>query len=191
MTTDLWEGHFERKSYSFFFRDLWKSIRKEMPFILKSFPKHYSVLDVGCGLGRTLQIFKECGFYNIYGLDIHKNTDKFIVFTLNILNNMLKGQSFDIVFSDGLLEHFNDCDFETAIYEMCRLSKKYILILQPNHESFIGWLFHLFPNFKAEIPEIKRTEQEYIDGFTVNGFYPVFKYDLHYKQEYFILFRKF
>jgi len=46
--------------------------------------------------------------------------------------------SFDLVFSDGLLEHFKD--FSTIAKEFCRISKKWILLFQPNQTSFFGIL---------------------------------------------------
>jgi len=47
-----------------------------------------------------------------------------------------KDKEFDLVFADGVLEHFED--FTPIANEMCRLSKKYVLITQPNHFSLYG-----------------------------------------------------
>lgn len=116
--------------------------------IISHFDKNHSVIDLGCGSGSTLSIFREAGFINSIGIDFIPDAldrcskNGFIigkdVFLKDAKDTNYQDQQFDIVFSEGLWEHFEDP--YPHIVETARIAKKYIVVIQPNHHSFFGRL---------------------------------------------------
>ncbi len=108
--------------------------------------KNAKILDFGCGSGRTLKMFRNLGYQNSIGVDVSPNSMKLCerngfvtgkdIFLAKEEGTEFKDKAFDLVFADGVLEHFED--FTPIVREMCRLSKKYVLITQPNHFSLYG-----------------------------------------------------
>ncbi len=124
----------------------------------KKYLKNKKIIDIGCGTGNTMLKFKQHGFKKIIGLDhsessieicksrgLEKNKD---VFLGDAFKLPFKEQQFELVFSEGLLEHF--VDFKMIVREMCRVSKKYVLLIQPNHFSVFkilaNFYYKIFPN---------------------------------------------
>lgn len=124
-----------------------------------------SVIDVGCGGGTTLVLIRKLGFKNSIGIDyvqasldrckalgFEQNKD---VFLMDAGATTFPDQHFDIVFSEGLWEHFSDP--YPYIAEAARISKRYIIVIQPEHYSpfgrlmLIGW--RLFNANKGGVKE--------------------------------------
>jgi len=119
--------------------------------VLKDLDRSSTVIDLGCGGGITLRLFKELGFTNSVGIDfteyaiqrcqdigLNFNKD---VFLMDAKRTTFQIGSFDIVFSEGLWEHF--LDPRPYMLEAVRLSRRYIIVIQPNHYSFFGKLMQL------------------------------------------------
>ncbi|MBD3231340.1 methyltransferase domain-containing protein [Candidatus Dependentiae bacterium] len=76
--------------------------------------KNLKILEAGCGLGRVVKYLYDLGFKNIYGIEINKAAVDFLnksypelnVINGNILNMTYQKESFDIVLSYGVIEHF-------------------------------------------------------------------------------------
>lgn len=115
---------------------------------LSSFSHDLSLLDVGCGSGASLVFLREIGFKNSVGIDYSKNAlirceEKGLkiskdVFLMDAKETTFPDKSFDIVFQEGLWEHFKDC--RPLIQEASRLSRNYIITMQPNHFSPMGFV---------------------------------------------------
>jgi ubiquinone/menaquinone biosynthesis C-methylase UbiE len=100
-----------------------------------SLPKDAKILDAGCGTGKLASFWLNEG-YDVLGVDI---SDGALAITKNkgvrvTKADILKGlpfedNSFDLVYSDGLLEHF--VDPEPILTELFRVSKKYVLTFVP------------------------------------------------------------
>ena len=98
-------------------------------------PKNAKILDVGCGSGTLAQFWKDQG-YDVTGMDI---SDKSLEITRSKGVYCVKGDvtkktpfednTFDLVYSDGLLEHF--VDPKQVLEEIFRISKKYVLTMVP------------------------------------------------------------
>ena len=110
------------------------------------------ILDMGCGRGTTLNKFREFGFSNSIGIDLseqgfHRCQIDFgfqlgkDVFKMDATKTSYPDKNFDLVFSEGLLEHF--IDYTPFVKEMIRISNKYVIIIQPNHLSLEGAFFKL------------------------------------------------
>lgn len=155
------------------------------------------ILDMGCGSGRTLKWFREFGFKNSIGIDSSKNSIELCkrrgfrinkdVFLMDGTKTKFNGKSFDLVFADGLLEHFKD--FSPFVKEMCRLSKKYVLITQPNHFSFYGRILTLL-NRHCNVHEYSYKMRDFINAFRKFGFEFVKKKDYNFNEQFALLFQK-
>ena len=105
---------------------------------LKNKYHDYSVLEIGCNKGHNLTALKFLGFkqVNIIGVDINDyalrlaREDGHNVINENILNLSFDNNTFDLVFTMGVLIHISPDDIDKAVKEMCRVSKKYILAME-------------------------------------------------------------
>lgn len=105
--------------------------------------KQTRLLDVGCGNGFFSFYFdKIC---DVTGVDYSKKMLKMNPikkkFLMNANDLEFKDDSFDIVFCHALLHHVENID--KVIQEMRRTSKKYIVILEPNRNNPLMFLFSL------------------------------------------------
>ena len=105
--------------------------------------KNTTLLDIGCGNGFFTYYFaKIC---QVTGLDFSKK-----ILEINPHNKLVYGdaenlpfpdQSFDITFCSSLLHHLNNP--KKAMQEMKRVSKKYIIISEPNRNNPLVFFFSL------------------------------------------------
>lgn len=105
--------------------------------------KATKLLDVGCGNGFFTYYFdKIC---DVSGVDY---SEKMLslnpvkkTFLMDAADLKFENNSFDIVFCHALLHHVNDID--RVVSEMRRVSKKYIVIIEPNRNNPLIFLFSL------------------------------------------------
>lgn len=133
--------------------------------IISNLDREYSVIDLGCGAGTTLRLFRDMGFNNSVGIDFVQDSLTrceevgFVqgkdVFIMDARETTFPDRYFDVVFSEGLWEHFSDP--HNHIVEAARICRKYIIVIQPNHYSLVGWLmfagWKLFASSKGGIKE--------------------------------------
>lgn len=104
--------------------------------VIRAFPAIWSgnLLDVGCRSGALRETLAKAGFNVRYcGLDIHWPAD--------IIANLERGlpfvdRSFDVVVALDVLEHVDDIYFGFA--ELCRVSKRWVVVTLPNTYEFRG-----------------------------------------------------
>jgi len=118
--------------------------------ILSTLDKSLSIVDMGCGAGSTLKVIRDLGFHNSKGIDFSPEAINrcekagFIkgidVFEMDASKTSFKDRSIDIMFEEGLWEHFKDPT--PFIEEAARITKKYMMLIQPNHYSLFGALLH-------------------------------------------------
>ena len=81
--------------------------KKRKEYFLKKIPKHYKILEVGCGNGWVKKYLKKKGYINYTGLDIKRPAD--IVGDIKKWKQLgIKEQSFDVIIAFELVEHV-DC----------------------------------------------------------------------------------
>jgi len=126
-----------------------------------SLPEKARILDVGCGSGTLAHFWKEYR-YDVIGLDI---SDKSLEITRRKGVAVVRGDatrlpfndgSFDLVYSDGLLEHFIKPN--PILEEIFRVGKKYIITLVPRNT-----LYNFIHNIILRPPkEYKRKDLEWV-----------------------------
>lgn len=145
--------------------------------------KDSSILDVGCGSCRFLYFFRERGYYNSIGIDLSRSGLKNAyrdygyvqgkdVFLMDALKTSFPSKHFDLVFSEGILEHFTD--YRPCIYEMCRISRRNIIVVQPNFSSILRWIakivWELFYRNLGGVREYPYLLREFVTVFEYCGF---------------------
>jgi 2-polyprenyl-3-methyl-5-hydroxy-6-metoxy-1,4-benzoquinol methylase len=167
-----WESSHTGKHSTFLSRRMMKVKKKILRKITENIDVK-TVIDVGCGIGRTLEVFRDAGL-DYLGIDaspeaisicrekqlcvLHKNLDEV-------------EETYDLVFSDGMLEHF--LNFELYAKKMMQISKKYVLLIQPNHGSFVGKTLVYFAELlrgRINVYEYNYRIQDFIETFEANDF---------------------
>jgi SAM-dependent methyltransferase len=97
-----------------------------------------TVIEVGCGLGHTLEFFYKAGF-DCIGIDVSPHAvtvckNKGLPAIMQKIEDV--NVKYDLVSCDGMLEHF--LNFEPYVQHLIRISRRYVLLIQPNHDSFCG-----------------------------------------------------
>lgn len=155
-----------------------KQVFKILDRMLKDFPNETAILDVGCGIGITLAYLRR-KFPNAIGIDNSKEAlirceqrgfriakD---VYDMDATEIMFANR-FDIVFSWGLLEHFSN--FNPFINEMCKASKKHVLLVQPNINVLYGKIITKLTNvLKRGIREYAYTTEDFVKAFEERAFH--------------------
>lgn len=132
-----WESSPRKKHISPLGRQMFHAKKKILVRILKEIEID-TAIDVGCGLGFILEVYQDHGIKYI-GIDVSSNAVSFCMKKgLNVVQKKMDEveAQYDLVSSDGMLEHF--LHFEPYADQMMKLSRKYILLIQPNHNSFLG-----------------------------------------------------
>jgi len=118
-------------------RDLSPEEKERLEIVKALLPSEVNtVLDVGCG-GGTLSNYLPAHL-DITGLDLSAEALKYFKHKKvlgNVANLPFGDRSFDLVICSDVLEHLRKEDFESAIRELKRVSRKYIVIISPNEEQ--------------------------------------------------------
>lgn len=196
-----WDDEWKNiKKPNFFGKMLHREQKKVIKYILDfiKLSKNSRILDIGCGSGRTLKWFREFGLKNSIGIDSSKNSLELCekrgfrinkdIFFMDGGKTNFRSESFDLIFADGLLEHFKD--FSPLVKEMCRISKKYVLITQPNHFSLHGRIL-TFLNRHCKVHEYSYKPEDFINVFKRYNFGFVKKIDYNFDEQFALLFQKY
>ncbi|MDD5638417.1 MAG: class I SAM-dependent methyltransferase [Candidatus Pacebacteria bacterium] len=101
------------------------------------------ILEIGAGTGRDLEELSKHGYGVTYSdfssvaiEKFHKRNRQIETKECDARNLPFQDNSFDLVYSLGLLEHFDSGDRKKIISEMFRVSNNYVLIDVPQRYSF-------------------------------------------------------
>ncbi len=125
----------------------------ERKLIAKYFPKVSEVLDIGCGTGIWMELFKELGI-RTYGLDISIDMLKFA--KSKGFSNLVLGMAEKLPFKDDCFQastFITSLEFiedkEAALKEALRVSREYVIVAYLNRNS----LLHIYRSMKATLRE--------------------------------------
>ena len=165
-------------------RSDWKNYTSALDEILKNDRQIESTIDIGCGMGNfILELVNRKQFKKIFGIDFVKET--FDIARENkqyfgnidfIQGNMLslpfKNRSFDLTFCLNVLHHVHKNDFTLAIYELTRITNKYLMIEIRNKNNFLEFLYQkiLLPKFYRSLPQFTNSITEVNNLMKQNGF---------------------
>lgn len=162
-----WNDFWNKNKETRFTKISW-SKRRMMKILDKYITNNLVVLDAGSGSGFFSNYFlsKNC---KVYSLDY---SDKALEITKTLTNNMCEGylkrdlldlnlgdefnEFFDIVFSDGLFEHFSENDQRKIISNFVRMKKQKGLVITFVPNKFTLWTL-VRPFFMPQIKEVPFT----------------------------------
>ena len=169
---DNFWGRDEQEPMTFLGRIMAKARMKALWEVLNDIDAK-TAIDLGCGFGRTLELFKKAGL-DYVGLDVSPNAvavckKKGLRVRLGKLEE--ETNQYDLVASEGMLEHF--LNFEPYARHFMRMSCCYIMLMQPNHASFWGRTLvyvALLIRGHINVYEYNYRPEDYISVFDKNGF---------------------
>ena len=176
-----WEGSEEEERLTFIGKIMFKAKEKVLATAIKDIT-NANVIEVGCGLGHTMEVYKKNGL-NCVGIDVSSHAISVCRNKgLNVTQRKLEDitEKYDLVSSDGMLEHF--LNFEPYAQQLMNISKDYVLLIQPNHDSFWGktlaYLAELLRG-RENVFEYNYRIKDFItvfqnNGFMITGNYPIF-----------------
>jgi ubiquinone/menaquinone biosynthesis C-methylase UbiE len=167
---ELWNRMFKEDSYKISLKDISRIGKSQhIKYILKYAKPHAEILEAGCGSAKfgfalslrgfkvTVLDYSEHIIRNVAVLLeqlIQKYNIKLIPAKGDIARLNFKKNSFDIVFNEGVVEHWLGKKERIAIIkEMARVAKinGYVIIIVPNgrHPLYNFWLRHNYPYHNA------------------------------------------
>jgi len=176
-----WEGSEVEERLTFIGKMMFKAKEKVLTTTIKDIIIA-NVIEVGCGLGHTMEVYKSNGL-NCVGIDVSSHAVSVCRNKgLNVSQLKLEDitEKYDLVSSDGMLEHF--LNFEPYAQQLMNISKEYVLLIQPNHDSFWGktlvYLAELLRG-RENVFEYNYRIKDFItvfqnNGFKISGNYPIF-----------------
>jgi len=108
------------------------------------------ICEAGCGEAGSLMYIKKKVGCSTIGIDLSEEVistagqrcDHFVCGDLFFLP--LKDKSVDVVFNQGVIEHFNDDDIQRIIKELRRVCRKKVVICVPATTSFFRFVYNPF-----------------------------------------------
>ena len=134
-----WRTLYERQIAKFDDVDKYilKNLKKKKVYLdaIEKYSKNKKIIECGCGTGKISTYFQNKG-YSVTAVDIDdeilhlaKNIVKKSSFSempkfeiMSILNLQYKNKSFDVAFSNGVLEHFTDDEIIKILMEEMRIA---------------------------------------------------------------------
>jgi len=176
-----WKGSEESERLTLLGKTMFRAKKKALKILIPSLPVK-TVLEAGCGLGHTMSVYRDLGL-DCTGIDISPCAvatclNKGLKVEIGTIEDVM--DSYDLISSDGMLEHY--LHFEPYAIQLMRISNRFILLIQPNHDSFFGktlaYLSEIFMGHK-NVHEYNYRVQDFISVFRQNGFdiiknFPVF-----------------
>lgn len=112
---------------------------------LGDLPRDITILEVGCNIGLQLNLLCIQGFHNnLTGIDINEHAVRTAVFPAvqiaSAFSIPFPDDSFDLVFTSGVLVHISPEELPKATSEICRVSKEYV------------WGYEYYADTSTEIP---------------------------------------
>jgi pseudaminic acid biosynthesis-associated methylase len=120
------------------------------------------ILEVGCNAGNQLALLQKMGFTNLHGVEI--NPDAAEIARTRVSGSIYSGisasdlslfenNSFDLVFTSGVLIHINPNELLNVMSEVTRVSRKYV------------WGFEYFSSSHTEVTYRDKSDLLWRDNY--------------------------
>lgn len=170
--TRRWESCEEEEKLTILGKAMFKAKRKALKKLVSELDVS-TVLEAGCGLGETMEVYRDAGI-TVSGVDISEDAVALCKrkgFDVRHVSIEDLTETYEMVSSDGMLEHF--LNFEPMAKEFMRLADKYVLIIQPNYNSKTGqtlaWLANMLRG-SVNVYEYNYRLEDFQNIFEGNGF---------------------
>lgn len=95
--------------------------------------KNSKILELGCNIGLNLGMLQKMGFTNLCGVELNekalviaKKNNKNITFINSSIEDFESDETFDLVFTAGVLIHINPSILDSVIRKVTNLTHRYI-----------------------------------------------------------------
>ncbi len=138
--------------------------------LIEMLPQYQSILDAGCGDGYWLEILRNLGFNNLFGVDISHSFLKrakkkgFNVAQYDI-SNMSFLREFDIVIMCDVLEHLSDIDSALDCVRKALKNAGIFYLMIPVYDS-LSSKFNRLIHGKKKIDEAKEHDETHLHAFS-------------------------
>lgn len=151
------------------------------------------ILEVGSNIGNQLFCLQNMGFQSLYGIELQKyavelshksRTNRITIIQGSALNIPYKDDSFDLVFTSGLLIHIAPSDVEQVLSEIYRCTKKYIWGFEYFADSYTEIEYHgniellwkanfvkIYLNSFSDLRLVKEKRFKYLDNNNVDSMF--------------------
>jgi SAM-dependent methyltransferase len=145
-----------------------------------------TLLEIGCAPGGWLAFFKRYFKLDVFGVDYAENAVNKTRENLNLLNIpteifnddifKFKHEPFDVIFSAGFIEHFDDLNpIMNKIDHLCKSNGGIVITMIPNLQGLNLWISKTFrPKVAAQHRSISL--EELIEIHEARGFKTIFAY---------------
>lgn len=122
-----------------------------------------TIIELGCNIGLNLSILNKMGFKNLTGLEINetafslaKKNNPDINFINSSIENFETTETYDLVYTAGVLIHINPDTLPLIITKMNHLSKKYIFGFEYYSDNLVEIKYRNHDNscWKQNFPEL-------------------------------------
>lgn len=133
-----------------------RSAREIVPLVLKLI-QSTRVIDVGCGVGTWLLVFKECGVEEILGVDgDHVNKEKLLIPSRSFLSRDLReplrlNSQFDLVVSLEVAEHLPGECAGTLVDSLTKLGPAVLFSAAPPFQGGVNHINEQWPDYWSNL----------------------------------------
>ncbi len=170
-------GVARREFYERYFGDLNRDLR---------------ILEVGANIGCPLELLRTLGFKNLYGIELNPNTverakklhPKVDIIRGSAFDLPFKDESFDLVYTSGVLNHINPKDLPEVLDEIYRVTNRYIwcdeyaarelVEITYRGEQELFWKLDFLKLYTSRFPKLKVVKSEEIPVLNSKNFTQMF-----------------
>ncbi len=139
--------------------------------------KKSKILELGCNVGLNLRVLQKMRFTNLYGVELNKKAvdiaqknSKNITFINSSIEDFEPNETYDLVYTAGVLIHINPLSLDSIIKKIVNLTNRYIFGFEYYADNLTEIKYRDYTNmcwkqnfpllFKKLFPSLKIIEEE-------------------------------